>query len=199
MPIHLHPDAFRNRRSELPDGTVRHMPPMDRGWLEERGVRFVENRGPTLLLGGSVLATGEIERTSGFERGFPPHKAEVDGDWQPDPELHDDQALVMNVKEKGLVVVTGCCHSGAVNTLRHAQKVTGVDTVYALLGGLHLTGATFEPIIEPTVNALKQIAPKCLMAGHCTGWKAMHTLANEMPESYVPSSVGTTLVVGGTG
>ncbi|MCP5368888.1 MAG: MBL fold metallo-hydrolase [Hyphomicrobiales bacterium] len=196
VPIHLHPDAFRNRRSEMPDGTVRGMPPMDRGWLEARGVRFVESRGPTLLLGGTVLATGEIARTSDFERGFPVHKAEVDGEWQPDPELHDDQALVMNVRDKGLVVVTGCCHSGAVNTLRHAQRVTGVETVHALLGGLHLTGKLFEPIIGPTVAELKKIGPKCLLAGHCTGWKASHTLANEMPDSYLPTSVGTTLVVG---
>ncbi|MDP6704982.1 MAG: MBL fold metallo-hydrolase [Alphaproteobacteria bacterium] len=195
IPIHLHPDAFRKRRTDLPDGNTRHMPNMDRQWLEARGISFVEGRGPTYLLGGTVLATGEIARTSGFERGFPPHKAEVDGAWEPDPDLKDDQALVVNVKGKGLVVVTGCCHAGAINTIRYAQKLTGVDTVHALLGGLHLTGSLFEPIIDETVAELKAIGPKCVMAGHCTGWKAIHHLANEMPESYVPSSVGTTLVV----
>lgn len=195
VPIHLHPDAFRKRKTNLPDGSVRHMPNMDRKWLEDRGVDFVESRGPSYLLGGMVLATGEIERTSGFERGFPPHVAEVDGAWRPDPELHDDQALVMHVKGKGLIVVTGCCHAGAINTIRHARKLTGVDTVHALLGGLHLTGNLFEPIIPRTVAELKAIGPKCVMAGHCTGWKAIHELANEMPDAYVPTSVGTTLVV----
>lgn len=195
IPIHLHPDAFRKRKTNLPDGSVRHMPNMDRKWLETCGIDFVESRRPSYLLGGMVLATGEIERTSGFERGFPPHVAEVDGKWEPDPHLHDDQALVMNVKGKGLIVVTGCCHAGAINTIRHARKLTGVDTVHALLGGLHLTGSLFEPIIRQTVAELKAIGPKCVMAGHCTGWKAMHELANEMPDSYVPTSVGTTLVV----
>ncbi|MDP6344076.1 MAG: MBL fold metallo-hydrolase, partial [Alphaproteobacteria bacterium] len=95
IPVYLHPDAFRKRRTDLPDGSVRHMPSMDRGWLEQRGIQFIEGRGPTPLLGGLVLASGEIERTSGFERGFPPHVAEVDGEWQPDPQIHDDQALVV--------------------------------------------------------------------------------------------------------
>lgn len=195
IPIHLHPDAFRKRKTELPDGTVRHMPNMDRQWLEARGIAFVEARGPTHLLDAKVMATGEIERTSDFERGFPPHLAEVDGKWEPDPHIHDDQALVVNVKGKGLVVVTGCCHAGAINTIRYAQKLTGVDTIHALLGGLHLTGSLFEPIIGRTVAELKAIGPKCVMAGHCTGWKAIHELANEMPDAYVPTSVGTTLVV----
>jgi 7,8-dihydropterin-6-yl-methyl-4-(beta-D-ribofuranosyl)aminobenzene 5'-phosphate synthase len=195
IPVHLHPDAFRNRRTELPDGTTRHMPAMDRAWLEARGIEFVETRDPTSLLGGMLLVTGEIERTSDFERGFPPHVAEVDGRWQPDARLDDDQALVAHVRGKGLVILTGCCHAGAINTIRHARKLTGVEPVHALLGGLHLTGSLFEPIIERTVTELKAIGPKLVMAGHCTGWKAMHRLAAELPDAYVPSSVGTTLDV----
>jgi 7,8-dihydropterin-6-yl-methyl-4-(beta-D-ribofuranosyl)aminobenzene 5'-phosphate synthase len=66
--------------------------------------------------------------------------------------------LVVNVRDKGLVVLTGCGHAGAINSIRYAQKLTGVDTIYALLGGLHLTGGIFEPIIPPTINELKQLA-----------------------------------------
>ena len=195
IPVHVHPDVFRKRRTDLPDGTVRHMPAMDRAWLEARGIEFIESREPTLLLGGMLLATGEIERSNDFEQGFPPHVAEIDGRWQPDPRLDDDQALVAHVRGKGLVVVTGCCHAGAINTINHARKLTGVTPIYALLGGLHLTGSLFEPRIERTVSELKTIAPKLLMTCHCTGWKAVQRLATELPGAYTPSSVGTTLDV----
>lgn len=195
IPIHLHPDAFLNRKVVLPDGKELHIPAIERRRLEERGIEFIEARGPTRLFDGMVMATGQIERTSDFEQGFPPHYSEIDGRWEPDPLIHDDQALVVNVKDKGLVVVTGCCHAGAINTLRYAQRLTGVDTIHALMGGLHLTGGIFEPIIPQTIAELKAIGPKCVMAGHCTGWKAIHLLASEMPDAYVPTSVGTTLVV----
>lgn len=85
--------------------------------------------------------------------------------------------------------------AGAINSIRYAQKLTGVNTIYALLGGLHLTGGIFEPIIPRTVKELKAIAPRLIMPGHCTGWKAIHALARELPEAFVQGSVGTRLVI----
>ena len=102
---------------------------------------------------------------------------------------------MVNVREKGLVVMTGCGPAGAINSIRYAQKLTGVEKVYSMLGGLHLTGAVFEPIIAPTLEALKDIAPRLVMPGHCTGWKAIHAFAREFPEAYVQGSVGTRLVI----
>jgi 7,8-dihydropterin-6-yl-methyl-4-(beta-D-ribofuranosyl)aminobenzene 5'-phosphate synthase len=96
--------------------------------------------------------------------------------------IHDDQAVVMNVKAKGLVILTGCGHAGAINTVRHAQELTGIQKVYALIGGFHLTGAVFEPLIQPTVAALKDINPELIVPAHCTGWKATHALARELPQ-----------------
>jgi 7,8-dihydropterin-6-yl-methyl-4-(beta-D-ribofuranosyl)aminobenzene 5'-phosphate synthase len=89
------------------------------------------------------------------------------------------------------VVLTGCGHAGAINTIRHAQALTGIEKVYAVLGGFHLTGAIFEPIIEPTVAALKELTPALIVPAHCTGWKATHMIARELPEAFVPNSVGT--------
>jgi len=103
---------------------------------------------------------------------------------------------VVNVRDKGLMVLTGCGHAGAINSIRYAQKLTGVETVYALLGGLHLTGGIFESIIPATIKELKAIAPHLIMAGHCTGWKAIHAFARELPEAFVQGSVGTRLVIG---
>jgi 7,8-dihydropterin-6-yl-methyl-4-(beta-D-ribofuranosyl)aminobenzene 5'-phosphate synthase len=195
MPILLHPDAFLNRKVVFPDKSELHTPAPNRLLLEQENVEFIEERSPSYLVEGMVLVTGQIHRTTDFEKGFPIHYSEINGTWQSDPLIHDDQALVVNVRGKGLVVLTGCGHAGAINSICYAQKLTGVDTVYALLGGLHLTGAIFEPIIPRTVKELKAITPRLIMPGHCTGWKAIHALARELPEAFVQCSVGTRLVI----
>jgi hypothetical protein len=108
------------------------------------------------VIAGSLLVTGEVDRTSGFEKGFPVHEAYRDGGWQPDPLILDDQALVANVRGRGLVVLTGCGHSGIVNILRYVRKLTGQGDFHAVVGGFHLSGRAFEPIIEPTCAALAE-------------------------------------------
>jgi 7,8-dihydropterin-6-yl-methyl-4-(beta-D-ribofuranosyl)aminobenzene 5'-phosphate synthase len=105
----------------------------------------------------------------------------------------DDQCAIINVKEKGLVILTGCGHSGIINTIRNAQHITGVDKIHAVIGGFHLSGAAFEPIIPATIAALKEINPRYVMPGHCTGWRATHQIAQAMPDAFIPNSVGTTL------
>jgi hypothetical protein len=97
----------------------------------------------------------------------------------------------VNVRGKGLVIVTGRGHAGAVNIVRHAQRLTGVPRLHALLGGLHLGGAFFAPSIGPTVHALTELAPDLLVPGHCTGWRAQHTIAAALPDSWVQGSSGT--------
>src|SRR5579862_6481834 len=63
--------------------------------------------------------------------------------------IWDDQNVIVNVKNNGLVIVSGCSHAGAVNVLRNAQRLTGEQRLAAFIGGLHLTGGIFEPIIKP--------------------------------------------------
>lgn len=191
MPLLLHPDAFLERKVIFPDGHELNLPPPDRRILSQDGIEFIEERGPSYLLGGLVLVTGQVHRSTPFERGLPLHHALVGGTWQPDPYIHDDQAIVVNVKHKGLVVLTGCGHAGAINTIRQAQELTGVETIHAVIGGLHLGGLLFEPYIAPTVAALKEIGPAMIVPAHCTGWKAAHAIARELPDAFVPNSVGT--------
>ena len=69
--------------------------------------------------------------------------------WEPDPMIWDDQNVIVNVKDRGLVIVSGCSHAGAVNVLRNAQRLTGEKRIRGFVGGCHLTGGIFEPIIEP--------------------------------------------------
>jgi 7,8-dihydropterin-6-yl-methyl-4-(beta-D-ribofuranosyl)aminobenzene 5'-phosphate synthase len=107
----------------------------------------------------------------------------------------DDQCALINVRDKGLVVISGCSHSGIINVLRNAQVITGIQEIYAVIGGFHLTGGLFEPIIPATIAGLKAIKPRYVMPGHCTGWSATHQIARAMPEAFIPNSVGTTLIL----
>jgi len=192
LPLTVHPAVWTRRRLELPGGRVLEMPTLSRGTLEREGFAVIERRQPSLLVGG-ILITGEVDRVTEFERGMPPQHQAWDGrSWQHDPTVIDDQALVINVRGRGLVVITGCGHAGVVNIIRHAMRLTGVSRLLAVIGGFHLSGPAFEPVIEPTVAALTELAPGLLAPGHCTGWRAQHTLAAMLPDAWVQASVGTT-------
>ena len=79
---------------------------------------------PTLLADGMLLLSGEIPRRTDYEKGFTGQKALVDGQWVDDSLVVDDRVLIAKVKEKGLVVVTGCSHAGIVNISHEATRLT---------------------------------------------------------------------------
>lgn len=192
LPMLLHPLVWTRRRLAPPDGTPWELPTLSKRALVGEGFEVIERRQPSLLLDGSILITGEVDRTTDFERGMPPaHQRWAGSTWEPDPLVLDDQALVVNVRGRGLVVVTGCAHAGAVNIVRHAQRLTAVPRLHALVGGLHLGGRYFAPSIAPTVEALTALAPDLLVPGHCTGWQAQHALARALPGAWVQGSSGT--------
>jgi 7,8-dihydropterin-6-yl-methyl-4-(beta-D-ribofuranosyl)aminobenzene 5'-phosphate synthase len=115
---------------------------------------------------------------------------EKNGELVKDP-ISDDMGMVINLKGKGLVVISGCSHAGIINTTLHAMHMTGVNTVYAVLGGFHLSGPIFEPIIEQTIVELKKIRPQVLVPMHCTGWNAIQRFSEEFPTAFALNSVGT--------
>jgi 7,8-dihydropterin-6-yl-methyl-4-(beta-D-ribofuranosyl)aminobenzene 5'-phosphate synthase len=197
LPMTVHPLVWTRRRQVIPGAEGVELPTLSRRALEGEGFEVIERRLPSLLVDGCVLITGEVDRTTDFERGMPPsHQAWDDGlpggpGWRHDPLVLDDQALVVHVRGRGLVVLTGCGHAGAINIVRHAIRLTGVDRLHALLGGLHLSGAAFAPLVSPTVEALTGFHPQLLATSHCTGWRAQQALATALPEAYVPGSSGT--------
>jgi 7,8-dihydropterin-6-yl-methyl-4-(beta-D-ribofuranosyl)aminobenzene 5'-phosphate synthase len=194
MPLVLHPDVWRERKIVFPTGIEMHMPPPSYNDLEREGVEIIEERGPSLLVDGTVLITGQVERVTDFELGFPIQQARTEeGSWEPDVWVWDDQAVVCHIQRKGLLVLASCSHAGVINVLRHARRITGVEEIYGLVGGMHLTGGLMEPLIPRTLAELATIAPSVVVPGHCTGWKATHELARQMPSAYIQSSVGTRL------
>lgn len=191
LPVIIHPEFWSRRRIVIPGREPLELPSTSRSALRGAGFEIIEEQQPSFLLDSSVLVTGEVDRTTEFERGFPIHQAFRDGGWQPDPLILDDQAVVLNVRDRGLVVLTGCGHAGVVNIVRYARKLTGVDRTYAVIGGFHLNGPLFEPIIPATCEALAELSPEVIVPAHCTGWRAVHALAAQFPDAFIQNSVGT--------
>ncbi len=192
----VHPGAFLfPRYIERDDGTRQRFPrTLSREDLASEKLKILESKTPVLLAEDGLMVTGQVERSTGFEKGLPGALLERDGKIMPDP-ISDDQALVLHLKEKGLVVISGCSHSGIVNTLLHAQKLTGLRKVHAVLGGFHLSGPAFEPIVEKTISELKNVAPEVIVPMHCTGWKAIQRLHQEFPSAFVLNSVGSKITL----
>jgi 7,8-dihydropterin-6-yl-methyl-4-(beta-D-ribofuranosyl)aminobenzene 5'-phosphate synthase len=192
VPVVIHPEFWTQRRLAIPGREPILLPTTSRGALQDAGFDIIEQRQPSFLFDRSVLITGEVDRTTDFERGFAIHQARRGDGWQPDPLILDDQALIANVAGRGLVVLTGCGHAGVINICRYAQRLTGVDQVRAIIGGFHLNGPLFEPIIDATLDGLGRLAPDVVVPAHCTGWKATHAIARRLPVAFIQNSVGTT-------
>jgi 7,8-dihydropterin-6-yl-methyl-4-(beta-D-ribofuranosyl)aminobenzene 5'-phosphate synthase len=190
----LHPAAFRDSRYiQLSEQRRLRLPTPDRHRIEKGGVRVVPSRVPRLLLDGALLFLGEIPRRTEFEKGMLRARYEEGGTEKFDP-IEDDSAVVAHVRGKGLVILSGCAHSGIVNTVAYAQEATGVDPVFVVMGGFHLTGADFEPIIGNTTEALRTINPRYIVPTHCTGRKASVHIEREMPDQFLLNMSGTKMV-----
>lgn len=191
MPMLVHPDFWLRRRIAIPGQEPWELPTASRSALAGAGFEIIEGASPSLLLDECALITGEVARTNDFETGFHVHQAQRDGAWTADPQILDDQALIVNLRDRGLVVLTGCGHAGIVNIVRHAKAITGESRVYAIIGGFHLGGPMFEPRIPATIAALAAEAPSLVVPAHCTGFAAMRAFADAMPEAFAINSVGT--------
>ncbi len=187
-----HPHAFGERRVKIGEDAYFTLPSLDTSILKNKGVT-IECRSKASTLGNDlILLAGQVERVTDFEKGTPNMEALIDGNWVLDP-FRDDQAVAVNIKEKGLVVIGGCSHAGIVNTVKHLCKTAQTERVHAVLGGFHLSGAG-EGLIDPTVAAIKEMAPQFVVPMHCTGWNATVRFAEQLPDAFILNSVGTTYI-----
>jgi 7,8-dihydropterin-6-yl-methyl-4-(beta-D-ribofuranosyl)aminobenzene 5'-phosphate synthase len=185
IPVLAHPEIFRPCFEINPDG-IRHIGIVghSRTDFEQKGAVFTLTQSPLNLMTG-VTTSGEIERVTSFEVLEDLYTI-VDGEVIQDHE-RDDAAVILNF-EQGLVIVTGCCHAGIVNTMMHAKKVTGVDKVHAVVGGLHFQDASEEKI-EKSIEALGEV--DWIFTGHCTGFDGMRRLANAHGDRFAPIHTGS--------
>lgn len=189
LPIIAHERMFRLRGTASSNGEIRKHPEFPKK-KNLKSAKFTITKQPYLIANNKVCITGEIPRHTSFEKGFSQNRISINNKWQGDPDILDERAMVLNLKENGLIIISGCAHAGIINTIRYAQWITGVSNVYAVLGGFHLAGKDYEEKIELTVKQLKLINPHLIIPSHCTGWRAATSIAKELPDAFISSSVG---------
>lgn len=191
----VHPAAFRcSRYIQTSDQRAIRLPTPERERLERDGARIVESPHPRSLLDGRAVFLGEIPRRTPFEKGLPRARYRDGGGRETFDPIEDDSAVVAHVRGRGLVVLSGCAHSGIVNTVAYAREATGVERVFAVMGGFHLTGPDGADAIEPTIGALRGFAPRYVVPTHCTGRRAVARIEQAMPEQFLLNMSGTRMV-----
>ena len=191
VPLVAHPAAYRERWAIKDDGTKvgPFLPPPRQEW-EAAGARIVLSEDPYQLADG-CWTTGYIPRKSFEQSGRSKQLHYREGDAFLPDDLEEDQAIVINVKDKGLVVLSGCAHSGIVNTVNYARTMSGIDKVWAIIGGFHLARSTDQEI-QQTIDAIKTVKPELIVPCHCTGFTAMRQFAAQMPDVFTEGVVGAT-------
>ncbi|MFW9874791.1 MAG: MBL fold metallo-hydrolase [Candidatus Thorarchaeota archaeon] len=135
--------------------------------VNEHGVKLIETNKPVKLYDG-IITSGEIELTDRSESTPGVYIMKSRKEYV-NHTFRDETSVYINVKEKGLVIITGCGHCGVVNTIKHAQKITGINKIYAIIGGFHEEWNS-EEIIEKKVEFIEQLNPSIVSGMHCTGF-----------------------------
>jgi len=186
--IIAHPDIWSAKYARRQGQEARYCGiPFQRQEVENLGARFNLTTEP-VTISENIMTTGEVPMTTNFEQIDPYLFVKEDMDFKPD-KLLDDQALIINT-EQGLVIILGCAHRGIINTLYHAQQLTGVKQIHTVLGGCHLIGATGERI-RLTIAALRELEVQRVGISHCTGLPAAAIMAHEFSDSFFFNNAGT--------
>jgi 7,8-dihydropterin-6-yl-methyl-4-(beta-D-ribofuranosyl)aminobenzene 5'-phosphate synthase len=192
--VHVNPGMFNERAVKLKSGTIVPVAKVPLpSEMEALGATVVNNSAERLLLDGHFYYSGEIPRVSAFEKGRVDHlsRSGPDASWEPDPFLMDERMLVVHVRHLGLIVFSACSHAGIVNVCTEVRRLFPDIPIYCVMGGLHL-GGVMERIIPDTVEGLRGFKIKNIITSHCTGWRALHALADAFGDTVSQSAVGTT-------
>ena len=179
--IIAHPDIFQQKCFYVKGmQPVNIGVPFSRAELEALGARF-NLTGKPVKISENIMTTGEVEISNSFEKIDAILHVQEGDNYIPDC-VADDLSVIIKT-DKGLVVLLGCAHRGMINNIKHAQKLTGIDRIYAVIGGTHLVSAGPEQMSE-TVKALKGLNIQKLGASHCTGPKSAAVLAKEFGDTF---------------
>jgi 7,8-dihydropterin-6-yl-methyl-4-(beta-D-ribofuranosyl)aminobenzene 5'-phosphate synthase len=188
--VYCHPGAVQPRYS-MRNGSPKqaHMPSASMAALDRLPEKHLHWTSEAIMLAENMGLTGPIPRQTAFE--------DTGGAFFLDPEarqadpIEDDLALWIKT-DAGLVVCVGCCHAGIVNTLNHARRLSGVDRIRAVIGGLHLLNADRQRL-DQTLAAMNALPIETVIPCHCTGDKAIGELEAGMGARILHRSSGTTL------
>ncbi|MFC1982162.1 MBL fold metallo-hydrolase, partial [Chloroflexota bacterium] len=186
--IIAHPDVWAAKYSRRQGQEDRYSGmPFQRQELERLGAQFNLTTKP-VKIADNIMTTGEVPMVTNFEDINSNLFVREDRGFKPDKIL-DDQALIINT-ESGLVVILGCAHRGIINTLYHAQQLTGKKQILMVLGGCHLIGASEERIWR-TVATLREMGVQRIGVSHCTGLPAAVVMAQEFGDRFFFNNAGT--------
>jgi 7,8-dihydropterin-6-yl-methyl-4-(beta-D-ribofuranosyl)aminobenzene 5'-phosphate synthase len=194
IPLYVGEETFAHRFSLLTRGKeLRDLGGLDRVAIEQTGaVEIVEIHEPVEVIPGAYL-TGKIERSVEYETDNPMLLIDRNGRKEVD-DFRGEQALFFRVKRKGLVVLSGCAHTGIINTIRQVQRLSGTEKVYAVIGGFHLVNATPRRI-KQVVDSIADITPDHIIPTHCTGFEAAMALCRKMPKQFTLNTAGTAYIL----
>jgi 7,8-dihydropterin-6-yl-methyl-4-(beta-D-ribofuranosyl)aminobenzene 5'-phosphate synthase len=193
IPLYVGEQFFVGTYFRIPTGQITSLLALNREDIEGLGfVKIVEIKGPTSIIPGAYLP-GKVEQVTDYEK-IPPVFVAKKGSEYVQETFPGEQAVILNAKGKGLVVLSSCAHRGIVNTVKHAQKMTGIEKVHLVMGGFHLTGAKPE-IIQKTIADIKAINPEYIVPTHCTGFEAISAFAKEMPDRFILNTAGTRYII----
>ena len=195
IPLYVGEESFVERFWRRPDKEIHSLGTLKRKDVEALGlVEIVEVKDPTPIVPGAYMS-GTIDMVTEYEKGQPPLLIKRGDQFEQDFFI-GEQAVVLNIKGKGPVVLNGCAHRGVANAVKQAQKITGSEKVHAVLGGLHLMWAKPE-VIQSTIADIKAASPDYVVPNHCSGFEATVAFATEMPDQFMFSTVGTQFTFGG--
>lgn len=194
VPLHVNDGMFVRRAVPAPGGhgmlPFADIPSPEA--LEAAGAVLISSPDARTVFNDTFYLSGEVPRITPYEVGLPGQMAQTaDGQWVSDQWLRDERWLAVRVAGLGVIVFTACSHAGVINVLNHAQAALAPEPLYAVMGGLHLSGPAAEALIDDTVHDLQAFQLRCIVPGHCTGWRAVHRLVDAFGEAVVvPSAVG---------
>ncbi len=186
-----HPDMWADKYTHIGDFKRYIGPPTPRGEMEALGARFRLSREP-VWLNENIVTTGEIPMVTDYEQIESNLRVKEGDALLPDP-LLDDRALIIKT-EVGLIVILGCAHRGTINTIKHAQAITGIETIHTVIGGTHLLHASEERILL-TAAALQEMGIQRVGVSHCTGFRASALLAQQLGDAFFVNNAGTVVTM----
>ena len=179
-----YPDTFlkRYRKSNKTELGIK--------WTEDEirsRFNLVLSREP-IKLSEQIFSLGEIPRMTDFEsKNTAFQKADGTDDF-----VMDDSGLAI-VTSKGLVVISGCAHSGICNMVLQATKVTGIEKIYAVIGGFHLQND--DAVTQKTIDWMKSMQVEQLIPSHCTSFSAQALISKSF--RFLPVKSGNIIEIGG--
>ncbi len=187
--LHCHPAVTRPRYS-IKNGTAKDvgMPEPARRAVGQLPGKQQSYETRPVLWSSDVGLTGPISRRTTYETTGGAFFLDSQG-MQPDA-IEDDQAFWARTRD-GIVVVTGCCHSGLINTLTRVRELAGDGPILAVIGGFHLLNADAERL-DRTIDGLREFRPEQLIPTHCTGDGAVAALGAAFGVTVAPGKAGDT-------